>query len=178
MTRCSLRFLMTLAAMAIPATAGAQTPVQSFDQLQHVLKSGQKVVVTETNGHETKGEVLDVSASALAILVSDTRTFSEPAVLKITRTGNHHGLLIGLGIGAAVSVLGLASSRNSERVYFWEFIGVWTFPAAGVVAGAIADHARGDELIYIAPGRAGAGKVTVSPLFAKRAAGMSVSFRF
>jgi hypothetical protein len=167
--------------MAIPTAAGAQTSVQSFDQLQQVLKAGQTVVVTDTNGRETKGKVRDVSASSLVILSSATRTFAEPAVLIIRRTDSlANGTLIGLGIGAAVGFLGMASTyhQDTEAVYFWFYIGSWLSPAAGAALGAIADHARGNELVYIAPTRAGAGKVTVSPLFSKRAAGLSVSFRF
>lgn len=161
--------------------AGAQTSVQSFDQLQQVLKAGQTVVVTDTNGRETKGKVRDVSASSLIILSSDTQTFAEPAVLRIRRTDRlANGTLIGLSIGAAVGALGLASTyhQGTDAVYYWADIGVWLSPAAGAALGAIADHATGSEPIYIAPTRAGAGKVTVSPVSARRTTGLSVSFRF
>jgi hypothetical protein len=180
MTRRSLRLLTTLAAMAIPAGVGAQTSIQSFEGLQRVLKPGEMVVVTDTNGRETRGTVRDVSASSLVILSSDARTFAEPAVLRIRRTDRlANGTLIGLGIGAAVGLIGLASTAGKgDAVYFWEFIGVWLCPASGAGLGAIVDHAIGNELIYNAPTRGGAGTVTVSQRFAKRPVGLSVSFRF
>ena len=176
-----LTALLALAAIAVPAAAGAQTPVDSFERLQHVLKVGQSVVVTDSTGHRTKGTVQDLSATSLAILAPGARTFAPSSVLMIRRADTRHKwTLIGLGAGAAIGTVGVVSTlqRNSDAVYFWVYIGVWLSPAAGATAGAIADHQIGSRPIFLAPSGAGAGKVSVSPLFAKRAAGLSVSFRF
>lgn len=179
----SRRLLIAAVAMAIPATAGGQAPVQSFDQLERVLKVGQRVVVTDAEGRETKGKVQDLTSGQLVVQASDTRTFREPDVLKIRRASVHgvrNGILAGLGIGAAVGVAGFAATYHSgdDAVYYWAYIGTWLSPAVGAGVGAIAGRAWGNETVYIAPARTGAARVTVSPLLAKRATGLSVSVRF
>lgn len=175
--------LLSLGAVLVPVTATAQTPVASFDLLRTVVKPGDTVVVVEAGGAGTKGIVRALSPASLSIQTSDSdaRTFQRSSVVSIRRSdGLMNGALIGLGIGAGIGLAGFASTyhQGTDAVYFWGYIGVWLCPAAGAAVGALTDRAIGNQVLYLAPARQGAGRVSVSPIARTRAAGMAVSVRF
>ncbi len=174
---------LLLSAVLVPVNAAAQTPAASFDLLERIVRPGDAVVVVDSSGARTKGIVRALSAASLSIQTSDSdaRTFPQSSVVSMRRTdGLMNGILIGLGIGAGVGLAGFASTyhQGTDAVYFWGYVGVWLCPAVGAAIGALADRAIGNEVLYVAPPRAGTGRVGVSPIARSRAAGVTVSVRF
>ena len=100
--QCRDTGLVVLLAL-MPAAAGAQTPqTSSFAEVPRAIKLGQKVMVTDVDGHKTKGNVDAISASSITLLVRDRwgvderRSFEQSAVTAIRRTDSlWNGFLMG-----------------------------------------------------------------------------------
>jgi hypothetical protein len=61
----------------------------SFDQLRVLVKTGDKVRVTDTGGQDVRGSIADVSSSSLALTVGGSRrTFLEADIAAIHQRRN------------------------------------------------------------------------------------------
>lgn len=91
---------------AVAAPAAAQGPTTSFDQLARQVRVGDKLWVTSTDGHETRGRLEQVTATGLSVNSRGTKRF-EAAEVSLIRQRQHDsvktGALIGLGIGGAMA---------------------------------------------------------------------------
>jgi carboxymethylenebutenolidase len=58
---------------AAASVAEAQEVASSFEQLRALLKPGETVSVTDTDGRETTGTIADLSSSSLGLLIAGTR---------------------------------------------------------------------------------------------------------
>jgi hypothetical protein len=167
-----------------PGTAGAQTVANSFEELQRMLKPGQMVVIADDAGVETKGKVLDISASSLTILTPDQRTFPNSGVAQVRRTDSlWNGALIGAGVGGGAFGLGwLSCVYQDVGCDFWGdpggFVTSWLAPATGAIVGALMDRAKGNEPIYRARSQPSRASFTMSPLLDKKKRGVSLAVRF
>jgi len=174
--------LMSNLVWAQEANKETEKTVRSFEELQTILKVGQKVAVTDDRGGEIKGKVGELTASSLVVLapVNRNRTFTKDSITKIRRTDSSwNGALIGLGVGAAIAAAGIKSSiYQGEAAYFWVFAGSWLFPTVGAITGVVVDKQTGNDPIYLAPSRASQPSVTVSPWLVNGGGGVSVSVRF
>lgn len=151
-------------AVAIILTGGcaARQPAHSFLELRERLHSGNTVYVTETTGSETKGKIVEVSASALVLDVNGIyRRLDRDSVQDVQRRGDSlwNGLLIGAAAGASAMLLAdptyepcandpqklCANSHVGQRV-----LAVGVAGAAGAGIDALIGRRR---YVYIAPGR-------------------------
>jgi hypothetical protein len=104
--------------LAAPAASMAQGIATTFQELRLLVRPGDSVTVIDINGQEVSGKITDLSASSLVLTANDRpREWRETEVATIRqRRGDSlaNGALIGLGIGAGVSAIGIAAWVNSD----------------------------------------------------------------
>ena len=173
--RAGVSLLLLIAASG--TTASAQT-AGSFEQLAALLESGDRITVTASGGGERTGRIVDISASALALLIDGERhDFGKEHVDAIHQWRRDDpvlgGLLFGLAIGGGLGALSF--SRAYDLSNPGVFLGLFAAAGAGIGAGIDA-LVPGRRLIYRSTG---AGRrVTVAPLLAVDRRGVSVSLGF
>jgi hypothetical protein len=183
-------------ALAAPALAAAQEPVQSFDQLNTRLKAGGKVWVTDAQGRETKGTVLGVAPDALVLDDGRSRTFG-PADVRAIREPAERPIgkpaLWGTVAGAGTGLLLALAARGEYATYCspqeaaagcfpppgaktpidWWSVPVMAGAGAGIGAVVGALMPRKPRLVYVAPEEAAGAPpgapVPVAPVTAPRA---------
>jgi hypothetical protein len=103
---------MLLSLAVWPASTYAQADAgvaTSFEQLQALVRTGNKVTVTDANGSQVAGRIDSLSSSALSGVVNGTRLdFSEMDVATIhqrRRDSIADGALRGLGAGAGFATM-------------------------------------------------------------------------
>ena len=173
-------------AVVMPSLSAAQeppeTPTQVFQDLPLFVSLGERVTVTDNTGRELQGEIIDISPSALSVLVDDTRHDIQEA--NITRIRQRrpdslkNGTLIGLLAGALFGGLGMAGSGGepgAEPLVVLAAAGL--FGGAGAGVGALVDLGRvGSSVVYET--RSSSRRVSVAPLLARDRTGVAVSFGF
>ena len=157
----------------------------SFEQLQLLVKPGDRVSVIDTSGQSTKGSIAELSKSTMRLLVNGaTRTFSEPEILEIKRRGDSlsngakNGALVGAGT-ATLGVLAVLSQNRGARAVALSGLVVGTHVAIGTGIGVGIDAMiRRDHTIF-RPGSGGTStKLVVRPLMSDGRIGVAVSFSF
>src|SRR5262249_22685134 len=84
-------------------------PAGSFDELQLFAKPGDKILVRDANGRTSRGNVVQLTDSALALQIANsTQQFSEANITEVRqrlRDSLRNGWLIGtvIGVGAGVA---------------------------------------------------------------------------
>ena len=67
--------------IAMPSLSAAQvpseTPAAAFQELPRLLKLGDRITVTDDTGQELQGELIDLSPSALSVLVDERHDLQE-----------------------------------------------------------------------------------------------------
>src|SRR5262245_3199258 len=127
----------------------------SFEQLQLLVKPGDRVSVIDTSGQSTKGSIAELSKSTMRLLVNGaTRTFSEPEILEIKRRGDSlsngakNGALVGAGT-ATLGVLAVLSQTRGARAVALSGLVVGTHVAIGAGIGVGIDAIiRRDQTIF------------------------------
>ena len=166
------------------ATAGqAQELAGSFDQLRVLVKTGDRVRVTDSRGQDVRGSIADVSSSSLALTVGGTRrTFLEADIAAIHQRRNDslaNGAKWGFVVGAGLGVLGgitIASEYDEGGAVFIPILGlVYGAMGAGAGAGIDAMH-RGEQPIYAA--RRASTKVALRPILTADRKGVLASLAF
>ena len=128
----ALGFALTVISAA-PAQAQETQAVNSFTQLQLVVKLGDTITITDSTGRKAEGSILDLSPSTLVLLAEGRRReLQEREVAAISQRrpdSLKNGALWGLGAGAATGfvVSGLGSAAAS----------IWNGPDARVSAGPV-----------------------------------------
>jgi len=177
-----------LVSMAVAGSAQAQTPAQSFGELQRVLKPGQSVVVTDTAGRQSKGTVTDVDASSLTVDLSTktygprrTFTFRDNTVTTIARRDSlFNGTLIGVGAGILAFKLFDRQICHGDPECSWNAaipVGVPIFLPLGAALGALMDRDIGNQVLYQASSTPRT-TVTLVPWVAGRRQGLALAMRF
>jgi len=181
-------FLSSALLLAAPALAWAQAPVTSFDQVPTRVKIGDTVFVTDATGREVKGKVLDLSAASVALSSgSERQEFSAAQVRTLVwqqhdtlYNGLRKGLFIGLGVGAALGVVGVAATEQGVNKGL-----VWaaTFLIGGGIgagAGAAFDAMNPGKkvLVYRAPSAPSAARISIAPILTPRRQGVAVRVVF
>ncbi len=182
---------LVLAWVLAPAALRAQDATTTFDQLQHVVKAGQAVVVTDVDGERFKGIIASLSPLSMTLEVEDRmgfpggqRTFSEAAVARVARRDSvTEGVLIGLaaGVGAAWGAVritcGPPGYDEECAATSWGVFAL-TMSPAGVVTGVVIDRLIGNGAVFEAPAAKTGRTLRLAPLWAKDGAGLSMSFAF
>lgn len=159
----------------------AQQPATTFRDLQRLIQTGQRLVVTDTSGVMVRGRLEEVTESLIGLQTSDgRREFSPAQVSEIRRqadsvlNGTLWGALIGTGAGLGIG-LAIDASRGE---------GTWLAPSitaagagGGTLAGWIGDAARphADLLFKAPPARAG---LLLLPVLSRGRLGLHVALQF
>jgi hypothetical protein len=159
-----LEELMRAAAMAVPlilvslvGESAAQSPARSFDELQWVVPSGQRVLLVDDRGRSVLGEVTSLGRTEIEISVTrkgrwrlpvgrDLRfTFRQESVRWIRRDDSTlNGKLIGFGAGLAAAIV-VARTGSSGAAH-----AAFLLPALGTAVGRAIDE-RHRALLYLSP---------------------------
>jgi len=175
-----------LAFLLMPALVHAQEPVKTFEQLNTRLRVGDKIIVTDTQGREHEGKILDISPSALTLdrdaghklAGSDVQLVQERQ-----RDSLKNGALIGLASGLAVGAVAAADCASGDC----EFSPAAVFLIAGGVYGGIgAAIGTGIDalipgkkrVVYRAPGGKPVTRVMVVPVLTPHTKSVALSVAF
>ena len=179
-----LRWLPIVGLLSAPMPAAGQDVVASFAGLSGSLRPGSEVIVTGADGRNTKGDLLDLTASSLTLRVRDRwggetrRRFSEAEVVGIRRSDRvWNGLLIGLGAGIVAAEVWRHSEcgprgHDAECSAIVFGVGVFTMVPGGAAIGALVDKFT-NELVF-----ASRPAVAVAPTVGRQHAGVALSLRF
>ena len=167
--------ILTVAIVLTPLAASAQAPASSFEELRQVLKNGQRVVVTDTRGHQTTGDVVRGSPTdqSITILAPEPRRFTADIVAEV-RTSDRllNGALIGSAVGTCLAVWDYAvdPSEPGNAAIFALAIGLGTGIGTGI------DALIESRLLYRRQRQSST--LNVSPLVSRNRRGVLVSVRF
>ena len=175
------RFLLLAALVLAANEAAAQAPVQSFADLQPLVKPGQQVIVWGDDGRKTIGRVVSLAGNQLEIqrrrlFRGERRVFTEQSVGRIeNHDSDWNGSLIGVGIGilTALTAARLSDGCGEHYLNFCDYVAILSTPA-GYVVGSSIDGAI-NRTLYVSPGRT---RVTLLPLLGRERAGLAAAIRF
>jgi hypothetical protein len=119
--------MFTIALLVVCGTASAQT---SANHLRDQVKEGQKVAVTDEQGRELRGRILNLTADSLTLADRGRREAVQyDQIVKIDRVDDlRNGALIGLGVGLGLFALEAVASSEA---------GLTLTPAGYLVVGAL-----------------------------------------
>jgi hypothetical protein len=126
-----------------------------------LVKSGDTVRVTDRRGEETRGAIVDLSPSSLALRVDGTqRTFLERDIAAIHQrrhdslaNGTRWGFLVGAGLGVLAGAVVASEYRDGGGVFIPLLALTYGGMGAGVGAGIDAMHSS-DQVIFAWRGKA------------------------
>jgi len=202
------RILAAGAAMLLlPALAGAQEPVKSFDQLNTRLRVGDTIWVTDAQGREIKGKIRDLSATSLLLDAGQPQAFSADQVRAIKKPGGRSvrkaalwGALTGVAAGVVLVAVDHPGGGSwpappcpaaseprcmlppSPRSAASDWYAIPAGAALGAGLGTLVGYLfpGKQQVVYRAPGAPGASsaRVSLAPLITPRHKGVAVSFAF
>lgn len=160
----------------------AQQIAGSFEQLQVLIKVGDKVSVVDRAGEEVQGAVTELSSSSLALVVAGTRrTFLESDIGAIRQrrpdspaNGAKWGLAVGAGLGLLAGIA-LSSGYDGGTAFIPVLALAYGGMGAGIGAGL--DALISSNQVILAS-RGPASKVTVRPVLRPGRTGVFASFTF
>jgi len=187
----SYRHAFWITAMALivflscPRESSAQVQeAQSFQELQLLVKPGDKVFVSDAQGVVTEGKITGLSSSKLSLKVkSSVRELSESDVSRIRQyrpDSLKNGALIGTGIGAGFALLGILSCNGDCEGSTGDLVGAGLILTAlgtgmGIGIDALVQH---KELIYIGRSRVSLNLYTIRPIVTPTRKGVSLRLSF
>ena len=161
-----------LALALFPCSAGAQTPAQSFEELQRTLKVRQTVVVTDEGGQQVKGRIEKLSTASITV---GGRIFTDAAIREIRLPDRlWNGMLVGAAVGMGLATWDylIDPSEPDNALIFTVAVGLGTAIGAGIDA----LRTKGGRLLYASPRHPAT--VRVLPLVERNRQGALVSIRF
>lgn len=157
--------------------AGAQDQ-HSFGELARLVASGDRVAVTLRDGDEHSGEIVDVTTSAVSLLIEgDNYVFEEQDVSAVYKWRRDdpvlEGFLFGLGVGAVFGATAFRRTYDVARpwMYFSILAG-----AGGALGAGVDALLPGRQLIYQSDGAPGS--LHVAPVVGEGRRGISFSLCF
>lgn len=175
---------VALALLLTTSTAEAQQLAGTFNQLQVLVKLGDKVTVTDVAGNEMGGRIEALSSSSMALLVSGMRRELREAEISTIRQRRSdplkNGALWGLGVGAGLgTVAGLALASDCHNCN-----NSWIIPFAAAFYGGIGAGigvgidalVEGQQVIY-ARAQPSSARLKVAPLLTRSRKGVLMSWR-
>lgn len=165
--------------LLLATPCGAQT-------LYPTVVRGEDVIVTDTDGREHKGQLLDAGADGVLLApAQDRQVFRWSEVAEVRhrkRDSPMNGFLIGLGaglVGAYASRHALCSSPDPECEAIVDRVIVLPVIVGGAAMGALLDNIIHKEVVvYRADRRGGSAKLSVTPSVGPRAGGVHLSWTF
>ena len=126
--------LAALLIVLLPALAAAQEPVKSFDQLNTRLRPGDSVWITDAQGREIKGRVLEMTPASLVLDAGRRRALDARDVIAVRERGGRSlgkaalwGTVAGAGAGTILAV----TVRSDYATYCTPEDGASCFPQPG-----------------------------------------------
>jgi len=162
----------------------AQEPAHTFEELKHVLMTGDKVQVITDSGKKIHGRIAAISSSALVLAGKDQRAFSEESIREVKRRHPDrwwNGALIGFGAGAATGLLINRSScgDDSECLTIGTVAVVFPSMAIGAATGALIDYSvMRFDTVFIPSKASGKPNLTLMPVYSKDQKGVLLSISF
>ena len=168
-TSATAPWLVTLALLLVGSNASAQTPVQSFTELQPLLKPGQTVFITDSKGDETKGRVVSILGNQIEIKSGRVQlTFTEDSVRRIQKDDSTwNGILIGGGIGFLLGAWAL--KECDDEACLTPGIGA----LLGVLVGETIDGGT-HRTLFVSPNKT---RVSIAPLLGRNRFGLAATIR-
>jgi hypothetical protein len=175
--------LMLAALILSPKPAAAQE-ARSFEQLQVLVKPGDRIFVTDKAGNETEGRVEGLSRSALSLRTkTSTKDWTESDVSRI-RQWRHdslkNGAIIGTGVGLGLGIAG-------ALIFCGEFgdcggeaaaaIAVYGGIGAGIGVGIDA-LIPSKRTVFTGGPQTALGRFKVKPIVSSSRKGVAVAFSF
>ena len=166
------------------SSAHAQEVASSFEQLAVLVRAGDKVIVVDVAGQETKGRIGKLSPDALVLITpTGSRQLDKVEVAAITQRRDDslkNGAIIGAVAGAAYFVTAaalLAGTDDGDVIIPTAVAGGVLFTGLGAAAGAGIDALISRrQVIYQTP--APRSRATVSPVFGHGRRGAVVTVKF
>lgn len=164
-----------------PASAEAQTPARSFEELRGIVKAEETVIVTDMRGRRVKGALAAIDVNSLSLATDGrTQTFARSEVSTVrVPDGLGNGILIGAGagLGAALGILAIIGSGDGYVLPSAKVGAPLLLSGIGALVGAVVDRAHENgQVLYVSPGQTSG--LVVSPLLGKDRQGVLVSVRF
>lgn len=172
--------------LAPAAAADAQEIATSFDQLRVLVKPGDTVTVTDSAGNETRGKILALSSSSLAVSAGDTqRTWTASEVRAISQrrraslgTGAKWGFVIGAGLGALLGVAAAQEGYSAGESVGWAAFGAGIYGGIGAGIGVGVRSLMHETRVVYAGRPAPQAKLTLSLAFSDRRKGVAFAVGF
>ena len=162
--------------------AGAQELATSFDQLRVLVKAGDTLTVTDTGGHEFRGQISGLSSTALDIIVdgqSRALRASDVTTIRVKRedslgNGAKKGFIVGavLGLLAGVSLVGEFDSAGIIPLSVLLYGGLGTSVGVGI------DALTQSNNVIFAQQNGRTVTLNATPILGPRARGMRVAIGF
>ena len=182
-----LRLAMVAAVTVIivmPSQSAAQeppeTPPAALQHLSLLVNPGDRITVTDDTGRELQGILMDLSPSALSVLVAGTRYDLQRARLTVIRKRRQdsvkNGALLGFLAGAGFAVAGLATSDHQFHPVQWALIPVG-MGFTGLIIGVAVDSVITKSTLIFSKKRS-IRRVSVAPLVSRDRKGVTVSLGF
>lgn len=178
--------LSSLASVAL-AHDGAQEGTGPETPLGRV-RMGEAVVVTDQDGREIRGRLVELTPASLAVDVDGhvvewrqggwtLRQRQRDALVNGTLIGAAVGLGVGFGLAVGYVATAVYTGQTETSGSGNGFVIVGTVVGAGV--GLVIDSARQDDLVVVGPPLAqGRLRLRVLPLVSRHAQGLGVAFSF
>ena len=176
--------LLTAFLMLSPQPATAQQ-AHSFEQLQVLVKPGDRIFITDSNLRVTEGRVVGLSRSSLSLRTKTATTdWAESDVMQI-RQWRHdslkNGAIIGTSVGFGLGVLGAY-----HWCYEWSSCGAGEALAVAAFYGGIGAGIGvgldalipAKRTIYAGRTRTSLRNIRVKPVAGKSRKGVAVAFSF
>lgn len=176
----SAALLLGIAVM--PAVASAQGIAKTLDELRLLTRVGETVTVTDTAGREAGGRITSLSADAIVLRVNgQPREWKEGDIATIRQRKSDslgNGALWGLGIGAGLAAVAIASSDLESGDEGWVVLGMAVYGGIGAAIGVGVDALiTRPHVIYEKPGTATA-RWRVAPIVSRTRQGARLMVRF
>ncbi len=172
--------------LLVPALVRAQEPVKAFESLNTRLKAGDKIIVTDTQGREHQGKILEISPSALTLDRDGGQTLSASEVQLVQERPHDslkNGALIGLAAGLALGGLAAADCTGGRcdlapAEVFLIVGGIYGGVGAAIGMGIDALIPGKKRVVYRAPEAKSVTRVLIAPVITARTKGVAVSLSF
>jgi hypothetical protein len=185
MIRTTILLAVFLLLCAGATRVHAQGVASSFDQLNVLVKPGDKISIVDMAGREAEGRLGILSRDVLTLITeAGPRQLGQGDVVTIRQrrsdslqNGAIIGAAAGAGYGLAMLALLASTADGGGPIPIGVVTGMVVFTGIGAAAGAGIDALITRRMvIYEKPG--GSGQISMSPLFVGGHRGVAVSVKF